>query len=238
MKILLTGSDGFIGSNLKNTDYHFHCLDIKSGKDIMTCELPDVDVVIHLAGLSGVRDSLDRPTDYWINNVIASQRIFEKYKDKRILYASSSTAYEPWKNPYAMSKYSMEQIATQNSVGMRFTTVYGPGARQSMLIPRILKNDVPYVNVNHKRDFIHVDDVISAMLILIHNTYTGIIDVGTGISNKLTDIMDRVGIETKGQIGGDNERLDNKADTSTLNGFNWKPNIELFDYIQKNKVVN
>ena len=50
--------------------------------------------------------------------------------------------------------------------------------------------------------------------------------------------MDRVGIETKGQIGGDNERLDNKADTSTLNGFNWKPNIELFDYIQKNKVVN
>ena len=46
MKILLTGSDGFIGSNLRNTDYHFHCLDTKSGKDIMTCELPDVDIKI------------------------------------------------------------------------------------------------------------------------------------------------------------------------------------------------
>ena len=238
MKILLTGSDGFIGSNIRNTDYHFHCLDTKSGKDIMTCELPDVDVVIHLAGLSGVRDSLDRPTDYWVNNVIASQRLFDRYKDKRILYASSSTAYEPWKNPYAMSKYSMEQIAPPNSVGMRFTTVYGPGARETMLIPRILRNDVPYINVNHKRDFIHVDDVISAILLLLHNSYKGIIDVGTGVSNKLTDIISNVGIEAKGQIGGDNERFDNKADTSTLNSFGWKSNIELFDYIKKNKVVN
>ncbi len=238
MKILLTGSEGFIGSNLRNTDYHFHCLDIKSGKDIMTCELPDVDVVIHLAGLSGVRDSLDRPTDYWINNVIATQRIFDRYKDKRILYASSSTAYEPWKNPYAMSKYSMEQIAPKNSVGMRFTTVYGPGARETMLIPRILRNDVPYINVNHKRDFIHVDDVISSILLLLHNTYTGILDVGTGVSNKLTDILTRVGIEAKGQIGGDNERFDNKADTTILNSYGWKSSIDLFDYIKKNKVVN
>ena len=204
----------------------------------MTCELPDVDIVIHLAGLSGVRDSLDRPTDYWVNNVIASQRLFDRYKDKRILYASSSTAYEPWKNPYAMSKYSMEQIAPPNSVGMRFTTVYGPGARETMLIPRILRNDVPYINVNHKRDFIHVDDVISAILLLLHNTYKGIIDVGTGVSNKLTDIISSVGIEAKGQIGGDNERFDNKADTSILNSFGWKSNIELFDYIKNNKVVN
>tara|TARA_B100001057_G_scaffold499747_1_gene611600 strand:+ start:13481 stop:14197 length:717 start_codon:yes stop_codon:yes gene_type:complete len=238
MKILLTGSDGFIGSNLKNTDYHFHCLDIKSGKDLMTCELPDVDVVIHLAGLSGVRESLDYPTDYWINNVIVSQRIFERYKDKRILYASSSTAYEPWKNPYAMSKYSMEQIAPENSVGMRFTTVYGPGAKKDMLIPRILRNDVPFINVNHKRDFIHVDDVISAMLILLHNEYKGIIDIGTGISNKLTDILERVGIETKGAIGNDTERFDNKADTTLLNSYSWKSSIDLFDYILQNKVVN
>ena len=28
-------------------------------------------------------------------------------------------------NPYAMSKYSMEQLEHNNSVGLRFTTVYG-----------------------------------------------------------------------------------------------------------------
>ena len=62
--------------------------------------------------------------------------------------------------------------------------------------------------------------------------------IGTGVSNKLTDIISSVGIEAKGQIGGDNERFDNKADTSILNSFGWKSNIELFDYIKNNKVVN
>ena len=52
----------------------------------------DIDLVIHLAGLSGVRDSLDKPTDYWKTNVIVSQRLFEHYRDSRIIYASSSTA--------------------------------------------------------------------------------------------------------------------------------------------------
>ena len=39
-------------------------LDIKSGDDILTCELPHpnvVDVVIHLAGIGGVRESLADP---------------------------------------------------------------------------------------------------------------------------------------------------------------------------------
>ena len=89
-----------------------------------------------------------------------SQRLFDFFKDTRILYASSSTAYEPWRNPYAMSKYSLEQIAPENSLGMRFTTVYGPNAKPNMLIPKILRNDVQYVNTNHKRDFIHVDDIM------------------------------------------------------------------------------
>ena len=53
----------------------------------------------------------------------------------------------------------MEQLEHPNSLGLRFTTVYGPGARETMLIPKILKNDIDYLNVNHSRDFIHVDDV-------------------------------------------------------------------------------
>ena len=36
--------------------------------------------------------------------------------------------------PYAMSKYSLEQIAPENSLGMRFTTVYRPSAKPNMLI--------------------------------------------------------------------------------------------------------
>ena len=45
--------------------------------------------------------------------------------------------------------------------------VYGPGAREQMLIPKILKNDVDYINVDHSRDFIHIDDVIREKFKLI-----------------------------------------------------------------------
>ena len=110
MNILLTGSEGFIGQHLNkflNEQGHkVICIDKESGNDLLSCDLKySVDLVIHLAGLSGVRDSLDRPTEYWEQNVIAGQRLFQYFKDTRILYASSSTAHEPWKNPYAMSKY-------------------------------------------------------------------------------------------------------------------------------------
>ena len=186
------------------------------------------------------KDSLNNPTDYWKNNVIASKRLFDHFKNTKILYASSSTAYEPFRNPYAMSKYAMEQIAPNNSLGMRFTTAYGPGARESMLIPRILRNDLEYININHSRDFIHVNDIVSAIDVLIDShidtpyRYNGVIDVGTGITNTLTSIIDRFKLNVKRLEGDEHERLDNKADINILNDLGWKPKYELITYIEKN----
>ena len=244
MDILLTGCDGFIGKHLNtylSTKHKIIGLDAKSGNDLLVCDLNyNVDLVIHLAARSGIKDSLNNPTDYWKNNVIASKRLFDHFKNTKILYASSSTAYEPFRNPYAMSKYAMEQIAPNNSLGMRFTTAYGPGARESMLIPRILRNDLEYININHSRDFIHVNDIVSAIDVLIDshiNTpyrYNGVIDVGTGITNTLTSIIDYFKLNVKRLEGDEHERLDNKADINILNDLGWKPKYELITYIEKN----
>ena len=240
MDILLTGSEGFIGQHLNkflNEQGHkVICIDKKSGNDLLSCDLKySVDLVIHLAGLSGVRDSLGRPEEYWIQNVIAGQRLFDFFKDTRILYASSSTAHEPWKNPYAMSKYSLERIAPVNSVGMRFTTVYGPNARESMLIPRILRNDVPYINTNHSRDFIHVNDLVRAIDTLIKSDFKGITDIGSGVTNNLVELVDYFGIDCERAVGEENERLDNLADNTILNKIGWSPNIKLYDYIKEKR---
>ena len=244
MDILLTGCDGFIGKHLNtylSTKHKIIGLDAKSGNDLLVCDLNyNVDLVIHLAARSGIKDSLDNPTDYWKNNVIASKRLFDHFKNTKILYASSSTAYEPFRNPYAMSKYAMEQIAPNNSLGMRFTTAYGPGARESMLIPRILRNDLEYININHSRDFIHVNDIVSAIDVLIDShistpyRYNGVIDVGTGITNTLTSIIDHFKLNVKRLEGDEHERLDNKADINILNDLGWKPKYELITYIEKN----
>ena len=236
MNILLTGSEGFIGSNLKDKLDNVTCLDLKLGEDLLTCKLPDnIDVVIHLAGLSGVRISLDNPAEYWKQNVIVSRRIFEHYKNSRILYASSSTAHEPWRNPYAFSKFSLEHFAPDNSLGMRFTTSYGPKGRENMLIPQIIKGAVPYINVDHSRDFIHVDDLCEAIILMMNTNETGVIDMGTGISNKIVDIMNYCKLSFSSKLGPETERKDNKADISILTKYGWKPKINLFQYLD-NKI--
>ena len=242
MNILLTGSDGFIGSNLfyqLKEEHNVIGFDIKHGHDIMYSEFPkDIDLVIHLAGLSGVRDSLNRPTEYWKTNVIGTQRLFEHYRNTRIVYASSSTAYEPWKNPYAMSKYAMEQLEHSDCLGLRFTTVYGPGAREDMLIPLIIQNKVSYLNVNHIRDFIHVNDVASAVESVMNTNLRGVVDVGTGKGNKLTDIASYFHLDYIRNIGNETERLDNTANTKILNSHGWKNKENLYQYIEENRNVN
>ena len=246
MNILLTGSEGFIGKNLQHflkDKHNLICLDKKTGNDLLTCDLDyDVDLIIHLAGLSGVRDSLDNPIEYWTNNVVASYRVFKQFKNgPKILYASSSTAREPWRNPYAMSKFYMETIAPHNALGMRFTTVYGPGAREKMLIPRLLRDDVPYINVDHKRDFIHITDLMTAIGFLIVNKIKKrkVIEIGTGVSNNLLDILSHLNMEVKDKrVGTIYERKDNKANISVLKELGWSPTIDLFDYLKGEKDGN
>ena len=95
MNILLTGSDGFIGRHLNNflkPNHKVICLDKEAGNNLLSCDLKySVDLVIHLAGLSGVRDSLDKSEEYWVQNVIAGQRLFDYFKDTK--NEKTSTTY-------------------------------------------------------------------------------------------------------------------------------------------------
>ena len=130
----------------------------------------------------------------------------------------------------------MEKIAPKNSLGMRFTTVYGPGAREGMLIPKLIKDDVSYINVDHFRDFIHVEDLMSAIKILIKNDVQDkVLEIGTGKSINLLDLLYDLNIkEIEKRMGTMFERKDNKAQISALTELGWKPEINLFDYLKEN----
>ena len=77
------------------------------------------------------------------------------------MYASSSCIHNWWLSPYGTSKKVNEETAFDKQVGLRFTTVYGDGARESMLIGKLLDGSIGYLT-RHVRDFIHVDDVVEA----------------------------------------------------------------------------
>jgi len=67
---------------------------------------------------------------------------------------------------------------------------------------------------------------------------TGVIDVGTGVSNKLVDIASYFKLDYIKMIGDETERLDNTADTTVLNKYGWKAKVNLYQYIEENKYVN
>ena len=53
-KVLITGSSGMVGSELRMRllyDHEVHTLDLKDGQDLRDCDLNyDVDIIFHLAG--------------------------------------------------------------------------------------------------------------------------------------------------------------------------------------------
>ena len=81
MRIVVTGSDGFVGTHLikRLTQENLNVikLDIKSGIDIINWKqlntIPKFDFLIHLASKSFVPDSFKYPKDFYYSN---TQRFF------------------------------------------------------------------------------------------------------------------------------------------------------------------
>ncbi len=246
MNILLTGHRGFIGSALLNRlkrNNQVIGFDIKDGaeQDLLHCTFKEeFDLIIHLAGKSGVRESLSDPASYWMNNVEASRRLFERYEDTRILYASSSSAYEPDLNPYAASKFVLEELAERyhNTLGMRFHTVYNDNCpRENMFFNRLRNGSLEYVT-RHYRDFIHLEDILDAIEILINNPQiTGVIDIGTGYPIKIQDLAPGLPV----RLNTPGERNWTCADTKKMKSLGFEPKYTVEKFLtndNKDNIIN
>ena len=125
---------------------------------------PDVDVVLHLAALAGVRPSLAEPLRYLDTNIVGTGVIAERMRAlglRRLVFGSSSSVYgarpgatEAFReddpcltpaSPYAATKRMNElQLSTYRDLfglgvfALRFFTVYGPRQRPDMAISKFL----------------------------------------------------------------------------------------------------
>ena len=242
MHILLTGHRGYIGSHLlkrlkkKNSVVGIDLQDDPIRQDLSTCEFNEqFDLIIHLAGKSGVRHSMADPAGYWKNNVEVSKRLFARYPDTRILYASSSSAYEPDLNPYAASKYLIEENAERyvDTLGMRIHTVYDNYPRKGMFIQKFLDTELEYVT-NHYRDFIHVEDVCDAIELLINSRYSGTVDIGTGKPFRVRDFAPDVPI----RLNTPYERVWTCANMERMKTLGFKPKHSVEKLLTNYKLDN
>ena len=250
MKICITGATGFIGSHLRwqleHDEHKVTNWDRKSNKDIKDFELNGEDFVIHLAALADVRASLLNPDLYWKNNVEYTTRIQRICNEAKVplLYASSSCIHAWHKSPYGISKKVNEETAFPGQVGLRFTTVYGDGARDTMFMGRLKDRKLNYAT-DHIRDFIHVDDVLDAIdLIMLKITdphlFNGVklekaYDIGTGVGHKVSDLARILMPDIEIKSGDDCEALDNTADISKIQELGFAPTINARDFVENLK---
>jgi nucleoside-diphosphate-sugar epimerase len=246
MKIAITGSSGFIGGHLKEKlekdGHEIIGWDRKNGRDIHDFELEGAEFVIHLAADADVRRSIEEPDLYWHNNVTPTTRIQRICHEAGVplLYASSSCIHAWHQSPYGISKKVNEETAFPGQVGLRFTTVYGDGARDTMFIGKLMRGELKYAT-KHVRDFIHVDDVIQAIdRIMLKITDPGLIDaplrpaydIGTGTGNVVHELA-RIripGIDIR--LGDDCEAQDNTADITHIKELGFNPTIDVKNYLQ------
>lgn len=184
--------------NLVNSDnYKLEYVDIRDLKELERVFSENkIDIVIHLAGLGGVRPSIKDPLLYEDVNIKGTNNIFEVMRRmgvKKILAASSSSVYGnnesiPFKesdivdftiSPYAASKKSNEVLAHTyhhlfdiDVIMLRFFTVFGPRQRPDLAIHKFTKlinegKEIPfYGDGSTSRDYTYIDDIVKGVLLL------------------------------------------------------------------------
>ena len=247
MKIVITGSRGFIGGHLKNTYKEYgheiiewdHHIDKPIENFIINRKgFSEVDYVIHMAAWADVRKSIEEPNIYWENNVTNTTRIQRQCYEYNIplIYASSSCIHEWYKSPYGISKKVNEETAFPGQVALRFTTVYGgAGAQRGMFMDNLKDGSLKWVT-NHIRDFVHIDDVISAITLLMNLDFDEVkpaYDIGTGKGYVVSELAQAGGYDVEGVEGDECEALDNTADITAIKELGWEPTIDVLEYIKK-----
>lgn len=258
MKILVTGSAGFIGSHLvEELDIHEHDVhgwDLhgrneegqptpRNFRDITEDYLKGFDRVVHLAALADVRASFKNPNKWYETNVEWSINLFQLCAKLKIpmVYASTSSVHNWDKNPYAISKKAMESVAkaTGKHIGVRFTNVFGPGCRKTMLTQKMIDGTLEY-KTNHTRDFIHVLDVCDAIRLLIErkefymNWTQHTYEIASGKGVKVNELVDKYVKNVPLRSGHEGESLDNTANIQDMLNLGWVPKRDLDKYLKGN----
>jgi UDP-glucose 4-epimerase len=183
----------------------------------------DIDLILHFGSPTSVILFKQDPTRHFNNTVNGMKNILEfakKNSIKKLIYPSSASVYaknspphteniipKP-SNPYGSAKVECENLAhsyndTVNSIGLRIFAVYGPGEETKQNLSSVInlflgdvknsRKPVIFGDGTQTRDFIYVDDAISAIINSTELPQQGIINVGSGISTSFNLVIEKIG---------------------------------------------
>ena len=275
LKVLITGVTGYIGSTLTKIlhsrghditglDINWNQNDVSKYcnriliKDVTKTMLDeDYDVIVHLAGLIQVEESVAKPSKYYGTNLGGTLNMLRQHGNPHFIFASTAGAFDP-ANPYARSKIAAEDIIKEKSSNytiFRFFNVAGSDGenrqvgRASHLIRiaaevaaekrkemQIYGDDYDTPDGTCVRDYIHVVDLATAIADTIKhgsfNTPYECIGSGKGYSVKeVISAMESITGPLNVKIG--ERRAGDPAKLSIDNQFQLlKPEYSLYDMCQ------
>lgn len=275
-RILVTGATGFIGrplvERLRSCGHTVVPIASREG-DIAAPETlapfaGQADAVIHLAGKTYVPDSWKEPAAFLRTNVLGTAQVLEYCRRERcrLVYVSAYVYGQPASlpiaeaaipapnNPYALSKYSAEQVcrfyvehfAVPVTV-LRPFNIFGPGQAAHFLIPALMAQvlrtpEIRVQDLGPRRDYIHVADLVRAIALAVERSERWqVYNVGAGISHSVGEIVallqtaagTRKPVVSEG-VTRPNELMDVVADISLIRReLGWSPGMDLATGLQR-----
>jgi len=141
MKILLTGHKGFLGKHLhaeirKESIHHIITVDRDDGQDLcnekFVFDLPEVDIIFHLAAYNGTKFFYSNPTEVSLNNTLPTINLIKRYSNTKSKFIFASTC-----EIFNSSTYTLNyKVPTDENVPIMFDNILNP--RWSYSLPKAL----------------------------------------------------------------------------------------------------
>lgn len=214
----VTGAQGFIGRHLVSALSRASCdVRVLEG-DVTDASMWDAsfDVLFHLAAAMPGAFAEDPRRGYGVN-VDGTLNALEacRRNKARIVFASTCGIYRPDlqgalteespigpSSPYAASKRLAELLceaySTHHGVEamvLRLFNVYGVGQKDAFLVPYLLNaalsgKTATVYHLDSARDFIHVTDVVEALVVAATAEDCGVYNIGTGTATSVRQVLD------------------------------------------------
>lgn len=248
----------------KNYASEFYTVDLLNLKPINVFK--NIDFIIHLSAITEYNKICENPELALKFNLLSTFNLANLYinsKAKNFIYPSSGKVYgypqylpldeKHFLQPFNfLGKYKkmgeeileyFHQISEKNFTVLRIFNVYGPGQKQSFFIPKIIKqiqnnNAVTIGNINDKRDYIFIDDLIEAFKIILKTNLKGynIFNVGSGETYSIKEILNIIKKITnkkfKVNINKNDKRKfeakEEKANIDKLSQIGWRSQVNIF----------
>ncbi len=213
MKILVTGSSGYIGCNLKKfilkNGYKLISYNLRDGHDIRdTTKVLEAtkccDAIIHLAALADIPYCEGHPLEAIKTNILGTINVAQAARRYGIplVFVSTFGAKNP-KDVYCLTKRLGEEIVLKDGgVVLRLSNIYG-GEKfltKKNVVANFLnaKRNNSRVSVHgdgsQKRDFIHVDDVCRAIMIGLE-ARSDVYYICTGRQTSVLELARTIGVD-------------------------------------------